>query len=73
MHHPVLLLINVVLILHLLLHVLVDLREIDDVIVHHRKILILEGVDGLTNAVLIGQEVALLEVDVLLDYALQGQ
>lgn len=70
MHHPVLLLVNVVLILHLLLHVPVDLRKIDDVIVDHGKVLVLEGVDGLADAVLICQEVAFFEVDVLLDYAL---
>ncbi len=71
MHHPVLLLVDVVLILDLLLHVLVDLRKVNHVVVDHGKILILERVDGLADAVFIGQEVTFLEVDVLLDDALQ--
>lgn len=69
--HPMLLLINIVLVDDLLLYISVYLCEVDDVIVDLREILVFEGVDGLPDAVFVRDEVPFFEVDVLLYYVLQ--
>ena len=62
MNYPVLFFVDIVFILYFLLNIFVDFREIDDIIIHYRKILILKGVYGFPDAVLVCQEVSFFEI-----------
>jgi hypothetical protein len=63
MNYPVLFFVDIVFILYFLLNIFVDFREIDDIIIHYREILVLKGVYCFPDAVLVCQEVSFFEIN----------
>ena len=66
-----LLLVHIIPILHLLLNLLIHLHKVNDEVEDSGKILIGQGINGLSNTVLISHTIAFFEVYFLLDYGFQ--